>query len=226
MTIWSLLPSYANAVDSQDDAWNDWPISGGCILWFNHRRLPSRQWTRKTHQYPGRRRRIRFLEMDIDIRNAIDYWDLLDQAFSFSVHSAHPQPYEKENHIPYLHSYDDLGGHHFDPGNHLFAPMPTIQCRPFNAVYDPSVHGKCYSNHVVFGVAYGQGGELLKKTPVKAIANSQQLLVSSLTLSAPYCLSLFWRIFRWREKPRLLFRSLWVLVFCKHDLQPRFSFAG
>ena len=66
-----------------------------------------------------------------------------------------------------------------------------LRCRPFNAVYDPSVHGKCYSNHVVFGVAYGQGGELFKQIPVKAIANSQQLLVLSLTLSAPYCLSLF-----------------------------------
>ncbi|KAL6714380.1 hypothetical protein ACLMJK_007803 [Lecanora helva] len=32
-----------------------------------------------------------------------------------------------------------------------------LECRPLNAVYNPRVHGKCYSKHVVYGVAYGQG---------------------------------------------------------------------
>lgn len=37
-----------------------------------------------------------------------------------------------------------------------------LQCRPLNALYDPRVVGTCYSAHVTFGVAYGQGGELAR----------------------------------------------------------------
>ncbi len=38
----------------------------------------------------------------------------------------------------------------------------SLQCRPLNALYDPRVAGTCYSQHVTFSVAYGQGGELAR----------------------------------------------------------------
>ena len=34
-----------------------------------------------------------------------------------------------------------------------------VQCRPVAALYDPHVKGKCYSKHVLFSVAYVQGGK-------------------------------------------------------------------
>lgn len=49
-----------------------------------------------------------------------------------------------------------------------------LQCRPLNAVYNPRVHGQCYSKHVVFGVAYGQGGWSLETFPTILAANLEQ----------------------------------------------------
>ena len=35
-----------------------------------------------------------------------------------------------------------------------------VQCRPLVALYDPRVKGECYSKHILFSVAYVQGGKL------------------------------------------------------------------